>query len=372
MAYDIVFWQNGLSIHQAPLMRALSGGMGRKVLVVVPRGVSEQRRAQGWTAPDYGQADVVVAPSVGSVAQLHATATAAPANVFSGVAAYPFVANAFHAISASGTSRPVIYSEPWDPRGVRGVMRSLKQQLQRSSLSHVHTVLACGALARTQFSALGVPMRRIVPFGYFVEGEPAVDDQVEVRQELRIVFIGELSKRKDPDLLIKALSRLRSADWHLNIVGSGPREGDLRRMVDARGLSGQVNLVGTVENSVARDVLRESDLLVLPSRFDGWGAVVNEALAAGTPALVSSACGSADLIGDSSRGSVFNSGDVYALIAELERRVVRGPVRAPERLALSAWAARSISADVAAAYLWRSIMRNSDQTIGRAPWLVAP
>ena len=52
---------------------------------------------------------------------------------------------------------------------------------------------------------------------------------------------------------------------------------------------------------------------MLPSRFDGWGAVVNEALMVGTPVICSDRCGASDLIENGRNGYVFEAGNARAL-----------------------------------------------------------
>jgi glycosyltransferase involved in cell wall biosynthesis len=63
----------------------------------------------------------------------------------------------------------------------------------------------------------------------------------------------------------------------------------------------------------------DADVFVLPSRYDGWGVVVNQALGAGLPVVCSDAVGAAeDLVIPGENGYIFPSGDVVALQAALE------------------------------------------------------
>ena len=70
-----------------------------------------------------------------------------------------------------------------------------------------------------------------------------------------------------------------------------------QRMIDLSKGMDHIYLKPFMDNTKVRLAIEEADLLVLPSRFDGWGAVVNEALGAGTPVLVSDLCGSSYLVG---------------------------------------------------------------------------
>jgi len=100
----------------------------------------------------------------------------------------------------------------------------------------------------------------------------------------------------------------------------------------------------------ALDRLRCSDLLILPSRFDGWGAVVNEALMHGVPVVCSSSCGSQDLLRESWRGGVFESEDVSGLRRQILDRLKLGRPTLAERARLIEWTS-CITGEAAAKYL---------------------
>jgi glycosyltransferase involved in cell wall biosynthesis len=84
------------------------------------------------------------------------------------------------------------------------------------------------------------------------------------------------------------------------------------------GLGDRIKFSGPIPARDIPDRIAQADLLVLPSRWDGWGVVVNEALASRVPVVVSDHCGAADLILHGVNGYVFPSGDVNALRGCLE------------------------------------------------------
>jgi glycosyltransferase involved in cell wall biosynthesis len=72
------------------------------------------------------------------------------------------------------------------------------------------------------------------------------------------------------------------------------------------------------------NLLEHADVLLLPSRYDGWGAVVNEALMCGVPVVCSDNCGAADLLREPWRGSTFKMGSVESLQIVLRGWIERG------------------------------------------------
>ncbi|KJV43323.1 hypothetical protein VH88_01095 [Brevundimonas sp. KM4] len=109
---------------------------------------------------------------------------------------------------------------------------------------------------------------------------------------------------------------------------------------------------------------------MLPSRYDGWGAVISEAIMVGTPAVCSDRCGSAGVVRASGRGGVFAANDLDALTALLRRLMDQGSPSPDQRAALARWG-RRLGAGAGADYL-RAILAFSDRGGDRpaAPWMV--
>lgn len=102
-----------------------------------------------------------------------------------------------------------------------------------------------------------------------------------------ILAAGRLVPEKGFDILIDAFAALvrsgRAGDADLVIVGEGPDRARLTRLVVQHGLGARVAMPGYVED--IRPWLDDARLFVLPSRFEGYGAVIVEALAAGRPVV---------------------------------------------------------------------------------------
>lgn len=116
--------------------------------------------------------------------------------------------------------------------------------------------------------------------------------------KVRFLFAGRLSYRKGFDTVCGAFSHLSNAnrrDWSLTVCGSGPMTELLERASD---LKHRVHDVGFKELSEMPDVMRSHDILIAPSRYDGWGMVTPEALAAGLAVITTDQMESAACIGE--------------------------------------------------------------------------
>jgi glycosyltransferase involved in cell wall biosynthesis len=170
--------------------------------------------------------------------------------------------------------------------------------------------IAYGSKAAATLSSWGADEKRIfeatntVDVARFVEQSKKVS-QEDVDDRFELLYCGQLIERKNVRTIINALSTISSDDVSLRVIGDGPEEKKLRRQAD------EADIQATFEGFVPRDELyryyTHADVLVLPSTEEVWGLVVNEALACGTPALVSTKCGCApDLIQEGFNGNTFD------------------------------------------------------------------
>ena len=113
------------------------------------------------------------------------------------------------------------------------------------------------------------------------------------------------------------------------MVGEGPMRAEIEAEIQRTGAP--VRLLGFFNQSEMPEAYALADVLVLPSETETWGLVVNEALACGLPAVVSSGVGCApDLVEPGATGETYPMGDVDALAVAMERalHLARDPATA--------------------------------------------
>jgi glycosyltransferase involved in cell wall biosynthesis len=104
------------------------------------------------------------------------------------------------------------------------------------------------------------------------------------RKYVHIVALGRLAHQKGFDLLIESMARLTTqSNWMLSIYGDGPEYNSLNALIDYYGLGDRVKLHGFTNNPFRE--LASADLFVMPSRHEGFGNVLVEALACGAPVI---------------------------------------------------------------------------------------
>lgn len=145
-----------------------------------------------------------------------------------------------------------------------------------------------------------------------VEGEKAVDHNV-------IICVARLVEIKNFENLLKAWKQVESANdsYRLQIIGSGPEEEKLKDLCTNLGLQ-RVQFAGIIPNKNIPGYLFKADAFVLASFAESWGLVVNEAMAAGLPVILSKKINAhAALLEEGENGYVFDPNNVDEIAQKL-------------------------------------------------------
>ena len=172
-------------------------------------------------------------------------------------------------------------------------------------------IIATSEQERQELLEGGIPDKKIVVRrnGIEVPGEfpppGRFRNQWNISKDVKVVlFLGRLVSKKSPDLMLEAFSR-----WHRRSNGSmgsvlvvaGPDEGDgfrqhLETLAGRMGLNGGVLFTGPLYGDAKWAAYRDADLFVLPSQNENFGNTAAEAVACGTPVLVTDRCGIAPIV----------------------------------------------------------------------------
>jgi glycosyltransferase involved in cell wall biosynthesis len=183
--------------------------------------------------------------------------------------------------------------------------------LGRAMLNGATYLIATAEQERQELLAGGIPDRKIVvrrngievPGSFPKPGQ--FRNQWDISTDIKLVlFLGRLVSKKSPDLMLEAFSR-----WHRRndsgqgamLVVAGPDEGDgfrqrLEMQAARMGLNGGVLFTGPLYGEAKWAAYRDADLFVLPSQNENFGNAAAEAVACGTPVLVTDRCGIAPMV----------------------------------------------------------------------------
>jgi glycosyltransferase involved in cell wall biosynthesis len=339
---QIIFWQPIASPHQEAFLEAVAENFAGEVILGVEQNLPPERSAQGWPSASHKKVRVLDISVPSNHAALAAQTSASTLHIFTGFFSHPHVWSGFRSLAGS-QAHLAIMSEAPEQQPLTGWLKRLRGRvIARRWASRFAFVLAIGGMGCEFFKSIGFPQSRIVPFGYYLDVLPLAITETDLAQNSTFRFIsgGQLIHRKGIDILIKACVLLPATGWHLDIYGDGPLRSSLeyraRRVVH----DGQATFHGTVQNVALRKALAASDCAILPSRFDGWGALVNECMAAGTPVICTNRCGAAIFVDDARVGSIVAAGDSAALALAMQRAIEGGKPTVSTRQAIHALAQR--------------------------------
>lgn len=349
---NIVFWQSIVSPHMAPLAQALAK-RGCRVTYVSRQLMSDERKLSGWRAQSIEPARLVLAASLGQMLSILGTLPADSIHICQGLRSNGPISHIQRVLRRTGARHWAIL-ETIDDHGLIGWLKRL--EYRRLCSRHFRSggrVLAIGDRTSDWLQARGMKERCIVPFCYFLPDVqiPKLSLGVAVPRSVRIAFAGRLIDLKRVEDVILAVAAIptevgRPELW---IMGDGPAAPRLKKLAAAL-LPDRVRWFGMIDQQTVPTLLAQVDCLALPSRHDGWGAVVSEALLVGTPAICTDHCGAAIAVRQSGLGGVYPVGDVNKLTLLLSSIVASGALSEGRRQDLRRWAS-CLTVEAGAAYL---------------------
>ena len=339
MSFKLCIWMNIPSHYQSAFFRALDARNDVDLKVVYLSGASNDRAAEGWCEThDYQQFEC------------NAEGTGLVENVDQ---LLPDWTERVHLICSTFSSdlidlfcrRGVVWCHWSEMPGIQltdllghrmslfrmlnPIMLLCKQAEGRRIRKHALGSFGQGLLARKAFRLMGVLNTKIADLYYVPAAlKPlAACTQVLDFSAGRKVFltVGALCKRKGIDILLKAFAQLEIKDWCLVICGLDKSGGQYQVLSEKLGITDCVLFLGAYPSDQIAEVYAVADVFILSSRFDGWGAVLNEAASLGMPLIATDMCGAAwHVIEDGKNGFRVKVGSVSGL-AEKMRVYIKQP-----------------------------------------------
>jgi len=353
-----IFWRKTIDIFHSVYLQNLAET--HNVILVTEIRIGEDRRKDGFYIPDFGKVEVVVAPGEEKINDL---LNCSSIHIFSGLNTYRLPTKALK-LAVKRKLQIGIFMEPFVWMGIKGKLRFIKYFLLRLKYSkHIGFILTTGKRGRWCYESVGFLKSKIYDWAYFTE-TPKIEIKDHSGNLPKILFIGTINTNKNILLLIETCKRLNIID-QLSIIGTGVLEDDLREKIKGT----KCNYLGKVPNKEVHQKIADSDVLILPSLYDGWGAVINEALMCGTPVIASDRCGASILL-RGNRGRVFSikKNNLEAVMSDF---LLSLPYNQNVREEIRAWALQNISGEAAAKYLEEIIEHVEEKTTRCpvAPWL---
>ena len=300
----IFFWQNIFSIHQAPFLKAIDKYDNYEITLLITEKLRQERIEMGWNTPNVTGLKVIdLSESNTSMYQniLKDNNSRNALHIFSGIDAFHKVYMAL-SIAIKLNCRIGIFTEPYDFRGVKGFLRRLRGFYYKFKYDKkIEFILTTGKIGQTQFLQFGFHPHKVFEWAYSVD-KSVNKIQANPEIKLKIMYAGSLIQRKGFDILLQALEQLQKSNlpFTANLYCLKTSQvGLVQQIKKKHNFNDEISFHEFKPNKKLRNIISEHDLFVLPSRHDGWGAVISESLAEGTPVIASDRCGASTLINNS-------------------------------------------------------------------------
>jgi len=363
----VVFWQQIVSPHMAPVAEALAA-RGHRVTYVATKNGLGTRAELGWAKFEFRRAKAQLATSPAQIESALEESGPYAINLCEGLRGNGLISLAQGKMRRLGRRYWVVLETPRDAGALAYPRRMVYRALIARYGDSIRGYLATGDKTGDYLESCGAKSRDIFPFSYFLDDRRSVGTPLGER--FRLVFVGRFDRNKNVELILAALRHLNDPRLHLKLVGDGPLRNRVLRQLREQGAS--YEWTGVLPRAEVSRQIGECDCLILPSKHDGWGAVISESLQVGTPVICSDACGGVAAVIASGHGAVFKSGSAADLASKIESAFKRGRFSSTERERLSDWAS-CLGATAGAAYLEGILFRRE---LGRGevpqpPWSVA-
>lgn len=248
---------------------------------------------------------------------------------------------------------------PWSLSRSSGRKNLMMRLIERRNLEGAACLHFTTTAERDEAAALGLGTPSMVlPLGVTLPQIDGSEAEKAADGTIRFLFLSRLHPKKQLDRLLKAFALLRTgqpeARWELGIAGNGEPAyvADLQQLASELGIGEQCRWLGFLEGNAKWEALRLADWFVLPSAAENFGIAVVEALAAGTPVILSPQVAVAESVTRAGAGLVCDS-DPTTLTETLRAALegASGTMRTAARnLAREQYSWPTIAARLATAY----------------------
>ena len=185
--------------------------------------------------------------------------------------------------------------------------------IERSNLLHSKSLHFTAEQEKIEFNQLGLNIPNfILPHGVYVP-TPISDAKTQVRKILHILdqrpivlFMSRIHPKKGLEYLISALSKLKEYNFVLVIAGSGDPDyiNQIKDLLETHDICDRAHMIGFVKGETKNLYLQGADIFALTSHSENFGIAAIEALAAGTPVLITDGVAIAPMVKEQAIGYV--------------------------------------------------------------------
>ena len=203
-----------------------------------------------------------------------------------------------------------------------GLYKRIFMKLSRYTINNADIIRAVSSSTEAQVREINKE-KSIVRFPAWVDFDDFKDIQLNrnIKEKFQILFIGSVTDRKKPHLIVEAMNLVNKDNIELLIVGPTPNLkylDSLKILISSYELDDNVKFFGSVDREKVKTFYSEVNLMILPSVSEGLARVIFESQATACPVLVTDAPGMGDIVIEGQTGYIFESNSIESLASKIK------------------------------------------------------
>lgn len=185
-------------------------------------------------------------------------------------------------------------------------------------------MLSASAYTALDYSKFGLFKNKCLKWGYFTEARryDNINHLIEFKKKNSIIWVARFIKLKHPEVVSEIGEKLLKDgyDFEINMIGNGELVESTRKILEEKGLTSYVNILGSMKPDDVREYMEKSEIHIFTSdKNEGWGAVLNESMNSACVPISSHAIGSAPyLIDNGINGFIYEDGNIDDLYSKIK------------------------------------------------------
>ena len=319
----IVFFSNYLTHHQIPFCLEMQKREDVEFYFVSTLPMEEERKQGGWSFEEEYPFEIKAYQSEQDKAAALALATESDIMLI-GSAPEEYVA---HRMKYAKTKLTLRYSERiykggrWRVLSPRGAVKRIKTYFRY--LGKPLYMLCASAYAAGDFAMLGSYLGKCFKWGYFPQTyQYDVEELLQKKQTNSLLWVARMIDWKHPEVAVLVAKRLKEKGYvfRLNMIGVGPMQEEVQRLIEENQLADCVHLLGAMSPEQVRKYMEESSILLFTSdQTEGWGAVLNEGMNSACAVVANGQIGSVPfLLKDGENGRIYYKNNIEKIVDIIE------------------------------------------------------
>ena len=209
------------------------------------------------------------------------------------------------------------------------IKKNIKYFILKYLFKYIDYFLYIGILNKFFFLKHGVPSKKLFSSPYCVDNEyfkkkkikkTKLKKKLNLNYKIIILYVGKFIERKKPlDYLELTKKFIHNKQVHFVMIGNGDLMHDCKKFIKNNFLN-NVSIIGFKNQNELKNYYHISDLLVITSKYETWGLVINEAMASGLPVIATKQCGATeDLIKNAKTGYLYNHYELNKLFSNFNK-----------------------------------------------------